>query len=174
MADIAGRLLLGFVLAAVAFAALDQVIARRMFLKNMRMSRRELKREMRDREGDPRLKQKRKQLHASFVKTSQSIRNLPDADVLVTNPQHIAIALRYDGARMPAPQIVSIGTNQVAQRLKSLATAYGVPIVEDRQLARTLYRTGALDRFVPEDSFAAVAAVYNQLRRTGQAKRAGR
>ncbi|HEY0959851.1 MAG TPA: EscU/YscU/HrcU family type III secretion system export apparatus switch protein [Novosphingobium sp.] len=172
MSHIAGLLLLGFVLAAVTFAALDQVLSRRMFLRNMRMSRREIKREMRDREGDPRLKQKRKQLHANFVKASQSIRNLPGADVLVTNPQHIAIALRYDGASMPAPQIVSMGTNQMAQRLKGLATAYGIPIIEDRPLARALNRAGVLDRFVPESSFAAVASIYNQLRRTGQLRRA--
>jgi flagellar biosynthetic protein FlhB len=165
LALVSGRLLLGFVLVAMAFAALDQILSRRMFLKTMRMSRREVKREARDREGDPRLKQKRKQLHAEFVKTSQSMRNLPGADVLVTNPEHIAIALRYDGATMPAPKIVSVGTNQVAQRLKRLAIAYGIPIVPNRELARALYRTGAIDRFVAEESFAPVAGIYNELRR---------
>lgn len=167
MARLAGRLLLGFVFVAIVFAALDQVLARRMFTKTMRMSRREVKREMRDREGDPRLKQKRKALHAEFVKTSRSLRNLPGADVLVTNPQHIAVALRYDGAAMPAPLIVSVGVNQVAQRLKRLATAYGIPIVENRALARALHRSGALDHFVPESCFAPVAGVYNELRRSG-------
>jgi flagellar biosynthetic protein FlhB len=172
MAGLAGWLLLGFVLVAAAFAAIDQILSRRMFLKGMRMSRREVKREMRDREGDPRLRQKRRQLHANFVKASQSIRNLPGADVLVTNPEHIAIALRYDGAAMPAPKIVSMGTNRQARRLKRMAISYGIPVVEDRPLARTLYRTGALDRFVPEDNFAAVARIYNDLRRAGLLKAA--
>lgn len=172
MTGLAGTLLMSFVLVAVVFAAIDQLLSRRMFAKTMRMSRREVKREMRDREGDPRIKQKRKQLHASFVKTSQSIRNLPGADVLVTNPQHLAIALRYDGASMPAPLVVSIGANQVAQRLKRLATAHGIPVVENRTLARALYRSGALDRFVPEACFAPVAGVYNELRRSGLLKKA--
>lgn len=170
MAGLAEGLLLGFVFVAIVFAALDQVLARRMFTKTMRMSRRELKREMRDREGDPRLKQKRKALHAEFLKTSQSLRNLPGADVVVTNPQHIAIALRYEGAAMPAPLIVSVGVNQVARRLKRLAVVYGIPVVENRALARALHRAGALDRFVPESCFAPVAGIYNELRRSGQRK----
>lgn len=165
LALVSGRILLGFVLVAMAFAALDQILSRRLFLKTMRMSRREVKREVRDREGDPRLKQKRRHLHAEFVKTSQSIRNLPGADVLVTNPQHIAVALRYDSTTMPAPKIISVGTNQVAQRLKRLAITYGIPIVPNRELARALYRTGSIDRFVGEENFVPVASIYNELRR---------
>lgn len=174
MAVLSGRLLLSFIFVAMIFAAIDQLLSRRMFSKNMRMSRREVKREVRDREGDPRLKQKRKQLHASFLKTSQSLRNLPGADVLVTNPQHLAVALRYDNKSMPAPLIVSMGANDVAQRLKRLAVSYGIPIVENRALARALYRSAALDQFVPEGCFAPVAGIYNDLRRSGVLKGAGR
>jgi flagellar biosynthetic protein FlhB len=168
MTGIAGRLVVGFVLVAILFAVLDQLIVRREFRKKMRMSRRELKREVRDREGDARLKQRRKQIHAEFVKLSESVRNLRGADVVITNPEHIALALRYDGATMAAPKIVSIGTNRVALRLKNLALVYGVPVIENRPLARALYAAGALNREVPEACFAPVADIYNGLRRNGQ------
>ncbi|HKR25308.1 MAG TPA: EscU/YscU/HrcU family type III secretion system export apparatus switch protein, partial [Allosphingosinicella sp.] len=115
------RLLACFALAALFFAAIDQLIVRKEFSKNMRMSRRELRREVRDREGEPRLKQKRKQLHAEFVAASQSLRNVKDADVVVTNPSHYAVALRYDSEAMAAPIVVSRGSNALARRIKRLA-----------------------------------------------------
>jgi flagellar biosynthetic protein FlhB len=165
MRRVAFKLLLAFVLGALLFAVIDQLIVRRDFGKKMRMSRRELRREAREREGEPRLKQKRKQLHAEFVKMSQSLRNLRKADVLVTNPEHIALALRYDRRTMHAPIVVSIGTNLFAQRLKRMAFIYGIPIVENRALARELYRKAALNKSVPEHCFRPVADIYNSIRR---------
>lgn len=163
------RLLMLFVLVALVFAVLDQLIVRRDFLKKMRMSRRELRREARDREGDPRLKQKRKQMHAEFTKMSQSLRNLRKADVLVTNPEHIALGLRYDPKTMQAPMIVSAGTGHFAQRLKRLAFIYGIPIIENRALARALYSKANLNKPVPEHCFQPVADIYNAIRqRTGE------
>jgi flagellar biosynthetic protein FlhB len=158
------RLVAWFGLAAIAFAVFDQVIVRKEFGKNMRMSRRELKREVRDREGEPRMKQRRKQLHAEFVAASQSLRSVRDADIVITNPVHYAVALRYDAATMAAPVVVSRGANKLAGRLKALAFRHGVTIVEDRALARTLYRLCAIDGAVPEQTYREVAAVYLRLR----------
>jgi flagellar biosynthetic protein FlhB len=158
------RLLLYFAGAAALFAAIDQMLVRRDFSKQMRMSRREVRRESRDREGEPRIKQRRKQLHGEFVKISQSLRNLRGADVLVTNPTHFAVALKYDAATMAAPMVVSQGAHQFAQRLKGLAFSYGVPIVEDRLLARALYRGCQLDQIVPDAYYAPVAKLYLTLR----------
>jgi flagellar biosynthesis protein FlhB len=163
------RLLGVFVVAAGIFAVADQVIARRQFLKTMRMSRRDIRREHRDREGEPRLKQKRKQLHGEFARTSRSLRNLKGADVLIANPLHIAIALKYDPGSMDAPRVVSAGTNAVAQRLKRLALAYGIPVIEDQRLARELYRLTQLDEAIPDHCFAPVADIYNRLRRARKA-----
>lgn len=165
---LAVRLLGAFATIAFFFAIIDQLLVRRTFLRQMRMSRREVKREMRDREGDPRLKQKRKRLHGEFVKISQSVRNLPGADVVITNPEHIAVALRYDGRTMAAPRIVSIGLNGVALRMKRLAALYGITIIENRMLARALHRGGVLERPIPDDCFEPVAAIYNDLRRDGR------
>lgn len=164
------RLLAAFGLLALIFATLDQLIVRRDFAKKMRMSRRELKREHREREGEPRLKQKRKQLHGEFVKQSQGLRNIRGADMLLVNPTHVAVALRYDPKTMVAPTAVAVGVDRVAQRYKRLALLYGVPIIEDRQLARALFGTCRLNDFIPEACFSAVARHYNQLRR--QAMRA--
>lgn len=159
------KLLAWFALAALCFAAMDQLLVRREFGKNMRMSRRELRREHRDREGEPRQKQKRTQLHAEFVKASQSLRGVKGADVVVTNPTHYAVALRYDAASMTAPRIVSRGAGDLARRIKQLAFRFNVIVVEDKALARALYRSAALDAPVPEAFYQEVAAVYNRVRR---------
>jgi flagellar biosynthetic protein FlhB len=158
------RLLSAIVLGAILFAVIDQIIVRNMFTKKMRMSRRELRRETRDREGEPRLKQRRKQLHRELAKASQSLRGLRKADVLVTNPQHIAIALRYDHKAMVAPMYVSIGVNHLAQRMKRLAFLYSIPVVENRLLAQMLYRKAALNGAIPQECYRPVADIYNSMR----------
>lgn len=158
------RMLSLFLAAALAFAVLDQLIVRRDFLKRMRMSRREVRRESRDREGDPRFKQKRKSLHREFTKASESLRAIKGADVLVTNPTHFAVALKYDPARMHAPMVVSRGAHRFAPRLRRLAFLYGVVIVREPALARALYRC-ELNQPVPETLYRPVAALYRALRR---------
>jgi len=157
--------LLGFSVAvAVVFAAADQLISRADFTKKMRMSRREVKREHRDREGDARIKSKRKQLHGKFAKTSQSLRGIKGADVLVVNPNHYAVALKYRPERQNAPVVVAKGKDQIALRLKRLAFTYGVAIVSDPPLARALYAGAILDGEVPETLFSRIAAIYRALR----------
>jgi len=174
LARAAFRLLLGFTAVALLFTVLDQLIVRRDFLKKMAMSRREVRRETREREGDPRLKQKRKQLHAEFSKLSQSLRNLKGADVVITNPEHIALALHYDRGTMQAPRVVSLGINRTAQHLKRMALLYGIPVVENRALARALYSRNALNRQIPDHCFQPVADIYNTLRARAEAKEGDR
>lgn len=157
------RLLALFCAAAAGFAILDQIIVRREFLSNMRMSRREIRRETREREGEPRLKQRRKQLHREFVKASQSLRGIREADVLITNPTHFAVALKYDPATMSAPLVVAQGSHQFALRLRRMAFTYGVTIVENRDLARALHAC-ALNRPIPDPLFRAVADIYLSIR----------
>ena len=163
MARTGFRLMAIFVAAAVVFATLDQLIVRNDFLRKMRMSRREVRREMRDREGEPRMKQRRKQLHAEFVKLSQSLRNIRDSDILITNPTHYAVALKYDARTMAAPRVVSRGAHQFAQRLKGLAFAYGVVIVQNRDLARSLYLRCEINGEIPEIYYRPVADIYLEI-----------
>lgn len=154
-----------YLLVAFGFAVLDQIITRRDYSKRMRMSRRDVRREHREREGEPRMKQKRKQLHAEFVKLSQSLHGLKGADVLIINPTHIALALRYDPRKMAAPVVVSLGTDRQAARLRRLAFLHGIPIVENKRLAQELLRLSGLNRPVPEQCYQAVAEIYNNLRK---------
>jgi flagellar biosynthetic protein FlhB len=157
------RLLLTFILVALFFAAIDQIIVRREFNKQMRMSRREVTRESKDREGDPRIKQKRKQLHAEFAKQGKSLGALPGSDLLVVNPQHFAVALAYDPARMAAPTVTAKARNNYALAMKREAFRLGIPIFEDRPLARSLYDRGETGREVGSGDYHAVAALYLKL-----------
>ncbi|WP_443751358.1 EscU/YscU/HrcU family type III secretion system export apparatus switch protein [Asticcacaulis solisilvae] len=159
------RLLILFAGAAGLVAILDQLISRRDFFKRMRMTRQETRREARDREGDPRFKQRRRQVHREYAKLSKSLRNVRNADVLITNPTHYAVALSYDTATMTAPRVVAQGADQMALRLKRLAFLHGVVTIENRELARTLYHRCEIDREIPETCFRAVANIYRRLRR---------
>lgn len=159
------HLLVLFAGAAIVVAALDQLIVRRDFLKRMRMTRQETRRETRDREGDPRFKQRRRQVHREYAKLSKSLKNVRNADVLITNPTHFAVALSYDGRTMGAPKVVAQGADQMALRLKRLAFLYGVVTVENRDLARNLYRRCEIDQEIPEIHFREVADIYRRIRR---------
>ncbi|MFS2319183.1 flagellar biosynthesis protein FlhB [Maricaulis sp. D1M11] len=164
------RLLFVFIVLAAFFTVLDQIIARAEFRKEMRMSKSELKREIKDREGDPRIKQKRKQLHQEFAKQQQSLGELPGSDVLLVNPQHYAVALAYDPAQMSAPLIRAKGRNQFAQTLKRSAIIHGVPIIENPPLARAIFRHGEIGQPIRSKEFKQVAEVYIHLSRQGVLK----
>jgi flagellar biosynthesis protein FlhB len=154
------RLLMFCALAALAFAAIDQSFVRREFAKKMRMSRRDLKREHRDHEGEPRMKQRRKQLHNEFSKIAKSLKDARGSDVIITNPDHFAVALRYDPDTMQAPKIVSRGSGALAQRIKRVAFTYRVLTVREPLLARKLFYGARLDAEIPESLFQPVADLY--------------
>lgn len=154
------RLLYLYIGLSFIFALLDQVIVRKDFLKQMKMSRSEVKREVKDREGEPRIKQKRKELHKEFSKQTSSLGNLSGSDVLIVNPQHFAVALKYDAKTMSAPVISAKGRNRFALLLKSNATSLGIPILVNPPLARALYRGANPGQSIPPDQFKAVADSY--------------
>lgn len=159
------RLLFVFIAIAIGFVILDQILVRGEFLKQMRMSRREVTRETKDREGDPRIKQKRKQLHAEFVKQSKGLGALPGSDLVVVNPEHFAVALRYDPETMLAPEVSTKGRNRFAVALKQEAFRLGIPILERPPLARALFRACKPGNPVPSTTYEEVAELYIALRR---------
>ncbi|WP_010545481.1 EscU/YscU/HrcU family type III secretion system export apparatus switch protein [Sphingomonas elodea] len=171
MAGAAFRLIFVFLLIAVAFVILDQVLVRSEFLKQMRMSRREVTRENKDQQGDPRIKQKRKQLHAEFVAQSKGLEALPGSDLLVVNPEHFAVALRYDPKTMLAPEVSAKGRNRFALALKNEAFRLGIPVLERPPLARALFRGCKTGSPVPSTAYEDVAALYIALRRRSSASR---
>ncbi len=159
------RLLLTYIAIAVGFAALDQLLVRRDFAKQMRMSRREVTREARDREGDPRIRQKRRKLHTEFVRQSEGLDKLPGSDMVVVNPEHFAVALRYDAQAMDAPQVSAKGRNRFALALRDRATALGIPVIRNPPLARALFHAATAGHAIPPDQFGAVAQLYIDLAR---------
>lgn len=165
--DATQQMLFALVGVFVLFAAAELLFVRWQYARQMRMSRRELREEMRQREGDPLVRQLRRRLQGEMLKKVRSLRAMRGADVLLTNPTHVAVALRYDPATMLAPRAVAKGAGLFALRLRRLALVYGVPVVEQRQLARLLYRKVALDDELPPTMYEPVARVYQRLRAAG-------
>jgi flagellar biosynthesis protein FlhB len=159
------RLILVFAAIAFGFVILDQILVRGEFRKQMRMSRRDVTRESKDREGDPRIKSKRKQLHAEYAKQNQGVGALPGSDMLIVNPEHFAVALRYDPDNMTAPAVAAKGRNRFALALREEAAHLGIPVIRRPALARSLFRSCEPGAQIPTTAYATVAELYIELRR---------
>jgi flagellar biosynthesis protein FlhB len=150
-------------LVLVAIGLLDLVYSRWQFGKQLMMSRREIKEEVKRREGDPLVRQKIRELQRENLKQSRSLGRVAEADVLITNPEHLAIALKYVRGEMSAPVILAKGADLWAAQMRALAREHGIPIEERKPLARLLFRRGAIDGPIPPESFLEVARVYASL-----------
>lgn len=147
----------------VLLALVDVLFSRREYLRKLRMSRRDIKDEVKHREGDPEIRSKRRRLIAELLKNTRSIRRVPEADVVLTNPTHVAVALRYRPRTMRAPVVLAKGTDRTAGRIRSLASRHGVPALRSPELARALFRECRLDQAVPPHLFGQLAPVYRWL-----------
>jgi flagellar biosynthetic protein FlhB len=143
----------------LVIALIDVIYTRREFAKNMRMSRREVTEEHKQREGDPRIRSRIRQLRMELFKRSRSVSKLPGADVLLTNPTHLAVAISYKHGEMPAPKVLAKGVGEVAAKMRAVARMHRIPVIENRPLARELYRRTDADEFVPEDLYPQVAKI---------------
>ena len=164
------RLLFMYTFLALFFTAIDQIIVRKEFTKQMRMSRSEVDREYKDREGEPRMKQKRKQLHAEYIKQTQGAGNLPGSDVLIVNPEHYAVALIYNAETMEAPEVSAKGRNKFALDLKKRAFELSIPIISQPPLARALFKNSETGQEVPQQYYQNIADIYLHLQRQKQQK----
>jgi flagellar biosynthesis protein FlhB len=144
-------------------ALLDLLFTRRDYIRRLRMSRRDIKDEHKRREGDPDIRQKRRRLMAELLKHSRSVRRVSEADVLLTNPTHLAIALKYRPKTMRSPVVLSKGSDAVAARMRMLAAQSGVPCLRSPELARALYRECKIDRAVPAHLYKPLAPIYRWL-----------
>ncbi len=139
-------------------AALDYVYERFSHEKKLRMTKQEIRDEMRHMEGDPKIKQRRRAIAMQLV-NKRLKKDVPTADVVVTNPTHFAIALKYDSGAMHAPRVIAKGADFMAKRIRELAIEAGVPIVERAPLARALYRACDVGDEIPEQFYSAVAEI---------------
>lgn len=159
---ILGSLLMKFViLAGIAFFAIggaDFLFQRWKFMKDQKMSFKELKDEFKNTEGDPMIKHAIRQRRMQMMQQSM-LEAVPTADAVVTNPIHVAVAIRYNADTMEAPQVVAKGTELFAERIKEIAKANGVPVIENATVARALYRVADVDQEVPPDIYQAVAEI---------------
>jgi len=157
--------------ALALLAALDYGWQRRQHHRDLRMTRAEIKDERRQSEGDPQIKQRVRRAYQQIAKR-RMLAEVPTADVVVTNPVHLAVALRYTAQKMGAPIVVAKGAEHVAERIKEIARHHGVPIVERRALARALFRTVPIGGQIPATLYRAVAEILAYIYAL-QARRAG-
>ncbi|GFZ30953.1 flagellar biosynthetic protein FliR [Clostridium zeae] len=145
-------------LVLVVIAAADYFMQRRMYNKEMRMSKQEVKEEFKQMEGDPQIKNRIKQRQREMA-TKRMMQAVPDATVVITNPTHLAIAIKYQEGNMEAPKVIAKGADNIALRIKEIAKENDIPILENKPLARLIYEQVDVDREIPADMYQAVAEI---------------
>jgi len=150
------KIFLWVILIMILVAIGDYSYQKWQYEKDLRMTKQEVKEEHKETEGDPHVKSRIRSIQIQAAR-KRMMQQVPKADVVVTNPTHLAIAIRYDAQSMDAPQVVAKGAGHVAERIKALAAEHGVPVVENKELARNLYRVIEVGEQVPSEFFKTVA-----------------
>lgn len=152
------RIFIGILAFLLVIAILDVLFQRMQHIKQLRMTKQEVKEEYKNTEGDPQVKGRLRQIRMQRAR-ERMMQSVPSADVVVTNPTHFAVALSYKPEEMEAPILVAKGQDLVAQRIRTLAEEHDVAIVENPPLARALYASVEIDQEVPPEHYEAVAKV---------------
>jgi flagellar biosynthetic protein FlhB len=164
----AGRLSLSLTL-WIAFALgvlglADYGFQRWQLGQDLRMTKQEVKQEHRESEGDPMIKARIRTIQRETARR-RMMQEVPKADVVITNPTHLAVALRYEGAKMAAPKVVAKGAGHMAERIRQVAAENGVPIIENKPLAQSLHKLVDLGKEIPSELYQAVAEILAMLLR---------
>jgi len=149
------------------FAVADFLLVRKRWLKKLRMSLYDLKKELAENEGNPQLRGRRRQRHRALA--SGALAQVRNASFVVANPTHVAVALEYRPPEVPVPRVLVKAVEDVALRVRAHAAELGIPIIEDVALARTLYATSRVGKNIPHETFIAVAEIVmalSKMRRT--------
>ncbi|MDE2182295.1 MAG: flagellar biosynthesis protein FlhB [Alphaproteobacteria bacterium] len=158
------KVLIAALAALAALAGADFLLQRFEFMKRNRMSKREIKEEYRQSEGDPQIKAKIRQLRVERAR-KRMIAAVPEATVVITNPTHYAVALKYEAGKTAAPVCVAKGVDALALRIREVAKAHKVPVVENPPLARALHAAVEVDEQIPSEHYKAVAQVIGYVMR---------
>lgn len=158
MMDSAFSLLWKIALVYVIIAAVDFIFQKHKFKQDMMMTKQEVKEETKQTEGDPAIKSRIKRMQFQSAK-NRMMQNVPKADVIITNPTHYAIALKYDVGVNAAPKVLAKGVDELAQRIKAIGKENDVPLHENRELARALYKACDIGDEIPASLFKAVAQI---------------
>lgn len=151
-------MLLGVLLVMAVIAAADFVYQRYDWTQNLKMSRQDIKDENKQSDGDPQVKARIAQVRMDRARQRVAAA-VPGADVVLTNPTHYAVALKYDSEAMDAPRLVAKGADNLALRIREIADEYGIPVLENPPLARGLYNSVEIDEEIPPEYYKAVAEV---------------
>jgi len=157
-AQITSTLMMRVGIAIAVLAVLDYAAQRWQYERSLRMTKQEVREEMRQLEGDPVIRSYVRRRHREMGRR-RMMDAVPKATAVVTNPVHVAVALRYERGQMPAPMVVAKGARLLAERIKEVAREHGVPIVEDPPLARALYKTVDVGELIPPHLYRAVAEI---------------
>jgi len=157
-------------IALLVLAIGDTFYQKWKYIEDLKMTRQEVKQELRDMEGSPEVKSRirRIQLQMSMKRMLQEV---PKAKVVLVNPTHVAVALKYDPPDMDAPVVLAKGADHIAEKIMEIARAYGVPIIRRPELARTIYSTVQVGEAIPQGLYVAVAEVLAMLHRLRQRRR---
>jgi len=168
--QLALKLIIWLTLLLLVLALLDLIFQRWKFEQDIRMSKHAVKEEFKQMEGDPLIKARMKSLQKSFSR-NRMISEVSDADIVITNPQHLAVALAYDQIHMGAPKVIAKGAGFIAKRIREECDKHRIPIVEDKLLAQTLYKTVEIGQEIPSDLYRAVAEILSYVYKMGKLKR---
>lgn len=162
MLAVTARLILGLLIRVGVFMLLigiaDVIFQKWKYIHDLKMTRQEAKQDRKDTEGSPEVKGRIRRIQVEMA-SRRMLREVPKASVVLVNPTHVAVALRYDAKGMEAPVMVAKGADHLAERIREVARAYGVPIVRRPELARTIYSTVKSGDVIPQTLYAAVAEV---------------
>jgi len=158
ISSILAQMLINMCIAMLVIGIFDKSYQTYEFEKSIKMTKQEIKDELKDSEGDPKIKAKIRGIQMRMAQ-QRMMSNIPKADVVVTNPTHYAVAIKYDKSKAPAPMVVAKGVDFVAFKIKEVAQNNKIPIIENRSLARALYKLVPIDGIIPADMFVAVAEV---------------
>ncbi len=142
----------------LVLAGFDYLFQRFDMENQMKMTKQEVKEEVKSREGDPLIKARIRKIQKE-MSNKRMMNDVPKADVIITNPTHLALALKYDPDRYAAPVLLAKGADHMAQKIRELAKEHGIPIVENKPLARTIFKTLDVGQVIPKELFEAVAEV---------------
>lgn len=156
--SLAVRLFIGVLAVMSVIAVIDFLYQRFEYMKSLRMSRQEIRDELKQTEGDPQVRARLRQIRTERARR-RMMAAVPDADVVITNPTHFAVALKYDPQAMSAPRVIAKGADLVAERIRDLAREHNVPLVENPPLARALFASVELEQEIPTEHYKAVAEI---------------
>ena len=146
----------------IIFAIIDFYFSKHYYIKSLRMSKQEIKDEYKNMEGDPQVKGRIRRIQMQMAQ-KRMMSSVPEADVVITNPTHYAVALKYDSSKNQAPIVIAKGIDFLALRIKEVAKENSITIVENPALARALYDQIDLDREVPNEFYKAVAEIFTYI-----------